>query len=87
MGPWILVLVYDVILYAWRTVTYALGMSVHGGQWPQAPSLTKRPSGHRTRFSFAALDPKSCTDEDVSDSEHQRREGATKRHDSAGGMD
>jgi len=87
MGPWILVLIYDIILYAWRTITYGLGMSVHGGQWPQAPSLTKRPSGHRKRFSLAALDPKSCTDEHASESTYRGRESPTKRHDSLGEMD
>ncbi|KAH7139042.1 hypothetical protein B0J11DRAFT_574978 [Dendryphion nanum] len=57
MGPWIALLVYDVLLYACRSITFEVpivGGRARGKTRPRAPSLTERPSGHRRRFSLAA---------------------------------
>ncbi|GAM90945.1 hypothetical protein ANO11243_089920 [Dothideomycetidae sp. 11243] len=58
IGPWLLVFLYDILLYAWRSVTFDIpyiGGAARGKQRPRAPSLAKRPDGHRRRFSLAAL--------------------------------
>lgn len=57
MGPWIALLVYDALLYLFRTVTHEIplvGGRARGKARPRAPSLTERPSGHRRRFSLTA---------------------------------
>ncbi|EME41696.1 hypothetical protein DOTSEDRAFT_112301, partial [Dothistroma septosporum NZE10] len=49
-GPWLFMIVYDILLYVWRAATYELpvvGGRAHGRQRPRAPSITERPSGHR----------------------------------------
>ncbi|GAB7339593.1 hypothetical protein MBLNU457_6192t1 [Dothideomycetes sp. NU457] len=84
MGPWILVLIYDIVLYAWRLATYSIGVGEHGRHRPRAPSLTRRPSGHRDRFSFAGLDLKSRIGEDEKHEDQQLGEMPAKRHDSVG---
>lgn len=56
MGPWVLLLLYDVVLYVFRSVTYEVpivGGRARGKMRPRAPSLTERPSGHRRKFSLA----------------------------------
>ena len=81
IGPWALLLVYDFLLYTWRTATYRIpvvGGRARGRQRPNAPSLTERPSGHRRRFSIAALDTKSREERDGTDSETRRRVGGTR---------
>jgi len=57
-GPWIALLVYDIVLYMWRTATFELpqiGGRARGRQRPRAPSLKERPDGHRRRFSLAGV--------------------------------
>lgn len=56
IGPWAALLIYDLILYIVRAVTYEIpivGGRARGKARPRAPSLTERPSGHRRRFSLA----------------------------------
>lgn len=57
-GPWIALLLYDIVLYLWRTATFELpqiGGRARGRQRPRAPSLKERPDGHRRRFSLAGV--------------------------------
>ena len=60
-GPWIALLVYDIILYIWRSATFDLpqigGRARGQRQRPRAPSLKERPDGHKRRFSLAAVLP------------------------------
>jgi hypothetical protein len=56
IGPWAALVVYDLILYVFRAVTYEIpvvGGRARGKARPRAPSLTERPNGHRRRFSLA----------------------------------
>lgn len=58
VGPWLLLLVYDIILYMWRSVTFEMpcyGGRARGQGRPRAPSLKERPDGHRRRFSLAGV--------------------------------
>ena len=50
LGPWVLALVYDLVLYLWRFAA----SEIQGGQRPAAPSLTERPNGHRRNISFVS---------------------------------
>jgi hypothetical protein len=55
IGPWALLIIYDILLYIFRSVYYELpvvGGRAKGRQRPRAPSLTECPSGHRRAFSF-----------------------------------
>ncbi|KAK5135214.1 hypothetical protein LTR08_005463 [Meristemomyces frigidus] len=57
-GPWIMLLVYDALLYIWRSACYefpGIGGRARGRQRPRAPSLTERPSGHKRGFSLAGI--------------------------------
>ncbi|KAF1980750.1 hypothetical protein K402DRAFT_343762 [Aulographum hederae CBS 113979] len=48
IGPWAIVLVYDIVLYIWRSISYEVpfvGGRARGKQRPRAPSLTERPTG------------------------------------------
>lgn len=56
IGPWVFLLIYDLIYYLVRSMTYEIplvGGRARGKARPRAPSLTERPSGHRRRFSLA----------------------------------
>ena len=56
IGPWAVLLVYDVLLYVWRSITHEIpfiGGRARGKARPRAPSLKERPDGHRRRFSLA----------------------------------
>jgi hypothetical protein len=55
ISPWLLLIVYDIIYYAVRQITY--DMPVIGGRArnrprPRAPSLSERPNGRPRRFSL-----------------------------------
>lgn len=55
IGPWTILLIYDLLLYIWRTVTYevpGIGGRARGKHRPRAPSLSQRPSGNPRRFSI-----------------------------------
>jgi hypothetical protein len=48
IGPWLAVLVYDLLLYVWRSTLYEIpyiGGRARGRDKPMAPSLTERPGG------------------------------------------
>lgn len=54
IGPWLALLVYDLVLYLFRAAAYEIpyiGGRARGKARPRAPSLTERPTGHRRRFS------------------------------------
>ncbi|OCK77060.1 hypothetical protein K432DRAFT_305029 [Lepidopterella palustris CBS 459.81] len=56
IGPWAVILLYDVLLYLWRSITHDIpfvGGRARGKARPRAPSLRARPSGHRRKFSLA----------------------------------
>jgi hypothetical protein len=56
IGPWAALLIYDLVLYIVRTITYPIpiiGGRARGRSRPRAPSLTERPTGRRRRFSLA----------------------------------
>jgi len=55
IGPWLLFLVYDVILYIFRAATYDIpyiGGRARNRPRPRAPSLSERPSGRARTFSL-----------------------------------
>ncbi|KAF2852967.1 hypothetical protein T440DRAFT_466529 [Plenodomus tracheiphilus IPT5] len=59
IGPWIALLLYDLVLYILRAVSYEIpyvGGRARGKARPRAPSLTERPSGNRRKFSLARRD-------------------------------
>ncbi|KAK0662240.1 hypothetical protein DIS24_g2062 [Lasiodiplodia hormozganensis] len=53
IGPWAVLILYDLALYFFRTVAYELpvfGGRAMGKRRPRAPSLTERPDGQRRQF-------------------------------------
>ena len=55
MGPWLLIIVYDLILYMVRAMAYEVpyyGGRARGRQRPRAPSLAERPTGRARTFSI-----------------------------------
>lgn len=55
IGPWALLIVYDMILYLFRTATYEIpyiGGRARNRPRPRAPSLSERPGGMPRRFSL-----------------------------------
>lgn len=55
IGPWLLLIVYDAILYICRTVTYDIpyiGGRARNRPRPRAPSLNERPNGRPRTFSM-----------------------------------
>lgn len=55
IGPWALLIAYDLILYILRAVTYEIpyvGGRARGRQPPRAPSLAERPIGRPRTFSI-----------------------------------
>ncbi|KAK8191602.1 hypothetical protein HDK77DRAFT_70225 [Phyllosticta capitalensis] len=65
IGPWVFLIIYDVILYLVRTIMYelpAIGGRARGKRRPRAPSLTERPSGTKRHFNFVRPNP--STDDD-----------------------
>ncbi|KAF2735034.1 hypothetical protein EJ04DRAFT_563697 [Polyplosphaeria fusca] len=60
IGPWAVLLLYDLLLYMFRSATYEIpyvGGRARGRARPRAPSLTERPSGHRRKFSLSRRRP------------------------------
>lgn len=56
IGPWILLLIYDVILFLFRAILYDLpiiGGRARNRPRPRAPSLSKRPGGRPRSLSFS----------------------------------
>ncbi|MCJ1473794.1 hypothetical protein MMC13_002445 [Lambiella insularis] len=57
IGPWAILIIYDLVLYIFRAATYEIpyiGGRARGRQRPRAPSLAERPSGRRRTFSIGA---------------------------------
>lgn len=55
IGPWALLIVYDMILYLFRTATYEIpyiGGRARNRPRPRAPSLSERPGGMPRTFSL-----------------------------------
>ncbi|PSS14936.1 hypothetical protein M430DRAFT_35767 [Amorphotheca resinae ATCC 22711] len=55
IGPWLLLIVYDAILYIFRTATYDIpyiGGRARNRPRPRAPSLSERPNGRARTFSL-----------------------------------
>lgn len=55
IGPWLLLLFYDLLLYIVRAATYEIpiwGGRARGRRRPQAPSLAERPNGRARTFSI-----------------------------------
>nr|POF04110.1 hypothetical protein CFP56_21865 [Quercus suber] len=61
IGPWLLALLYDLILYIFRTVQWELYGRHRGDRRPRAPSLTERPDGHRRHISLPGIDLPEAT--------------------------
>ncbi|KAL8758564.1 MAG: hypothetical protein Q9199_001372 [Rusavskia elegans] len=54
-GPWALLLVYDLLLWIFRSIFYVIpyvGGRARGKKRPRAPSLSERPSGRARTFSI-----------------------------------
>lgn len=55
IGPWLILILYDLVLYIVRAATYEIpyfGGRARGRQKPRAPSLVERPSGRARKFSI-----------------------------------
>ncbi|KAH8692623.1 hypothetical protein BGW36DRAFT_302088 [Talaromyces proteolyticus] len=55
IGPWAAFVVFDLVYYVIRVVSYEIpiiGGRAQGQRRPRAPSLTERPSGRRRAFSL-----------------------------------
>jgi hypothetical protein len=55
IGPWVLLIIYDMLLYLFRTATYEvpyIGGRARNRPRPRAPSLSERPGGIARRFSL-----------------------------------
>ncbi|KAL8862057.1 MAG: hypothetical protein Q9178_001512 [Gyalolechia marmorata] len=55
IGPWALLIVYDLLLWIFRSIFYIIpfvGGRARGKKRPRAPSLSERPSGRARTFSI-----------------------------------
>ena len=78
IGPWLLLIVYDFVLYIIRTVWYEtpyIGGRASGAQRPRAPSLGERPDGRLRRISIVGLD--AIAEEDPQKEGTKGRGGST----------
>ncbi|KAF2767574.1 hypothetical protein EJ03DRAFT_145251 [Teratosphaeria nubilosa] len=60
-GPWLALMLYDLVLYLWRSATYELpviGGRARGRARPRAPSLTERPDGHKRHLNLTSVPPR-----------------------------
>ncbi|KAF2487754.1 hypothetical protein BDY17DRAFT_320271 [Neohortaea acidophila] len=58
LGPWLILLAYDLLLYIWRSVTYEIpyfGGRARGKRRPRVPSLTDRSRGHVRNISLPKM--------------------------------
>jgi hypothetical protein len=68
IGPWAAVLIYDLLLYIWRSTLYEIpvvGGRARGKEHPRAPSLTEHPGGE-TRTLGIPLTPAAVSGTDSS---------------------
>ncbi|KAL8938268.1 MAG: hypothetical protein Q9216_003985 [Gyalolechia sp. 2 TL-2023] len=55
IGPWALLIIYDLLLWIFRSIFYLIpfvGGRAQGKKRPRAPSLSERPSGRPRTFSI-----------------------------------
>lgn len=65
IGPWAVMIVYDLLLYIVRSITYEIpyfGGRARGRRRPRAPSLAERPNGRPRSFSISVQAPSSSSD-------------------------
>jgi hypothetical protein len=58
IGPWLLLIVYDALLYLFRTATYEIpyvGGRARNRPRPRAPSLSERPNGIARRLTLPGV--------------------------------
>jgi len=58
IGPWLLLIVYDMLYYVFRTATYEIpyfGGRARNRPRPRVPSLSERPSGRPRTFSIPVV--------------------------------
>lgn len=83
IGPWLLILVYDVLLYLWRSATYELpyvGGRARGKGRPRAPSLAERPDGsHRRKISVPGISRAVDDDADASGTQSHPASGGRRQ--------
>ncbi|KAF7596467.1 hypothetical protein BBP40_001774 [Aspergillus hancockii] len=76
IAPWATLILFDVVLYIWRMLTYALpviGGRARGKQRPRAPSLNERSNGQRRAFVLAGY-------EDTAGAEQEEVDGLKRRY-------
>ncbi len=62
IGPWAVMIIYDLLLYIVRSITYEIpyfGGRARGRRRPRAPSLAERPNGRPRSFSISVQAPSS----------------------------
>ena len=85
IGPWLLLLVYDVLFYASRTIAYEIpyiGGRARNRPRPRAPSLSERPSG-KGRPRILTI-PSANPAVDIAEVLEETAEGMKKRIEQAG---
>ncbi|EPE32376.1 hypothetical protein GLAREA_07509 [Glarea lozoyensis ATCC 20868] len=58
IGPWLLLIIYDALLYVFRTATYEIpyiGGRARNRPRPRAPSLSERPNGIARRLTLPGV--------------------------------
>ena len=69
IGPWAILIVYDLLLYIIRAISYAvpyIGGRARGMRKPRAPSLAERPNGRPRSFSITVGATTAIESEDSS---------------------
>ncbi|KAI9798171.1 MAG: hypothetical protein M1833_004920 [Piccolia ochrophora] len=77
IGPWVIFVVFDFLLYVFRCVSYEIpfiGGRARGRQRPRAPSLKERPDGRPRSFSIAGA---ASTGTDQSEKQRPERTQAS----------
>jgi len=68
IGPWIIALAYDIVLYLWRSITYEIpvvGGRARGRRPPRPPSLTERAGAEADTSSAPVPDGVALAAEEV----------------------
>ena len=82
IGPWLLLIIYDFLLYVFRTLLYEIpyfGGRAHGEQRPPVPSLSERPDGRPRSVSLVgtARSPSRARKSETADTEEGQEEATT----------
>lgn len=91
--PWLLLIIYDILLFIFRVATYELpiiGGRARNRPRPRAPSLSERPSGRPRTFSVSIPGVGSTGDiktEDAVSSVEEFRQGLKSRSVNSTGAD